>query len=200
VISRQVNHMARLIDDLLDMSRLARGSILLRKETVDLVELVRATCDDYRTLLEQSNLQLSVQLPNHTLYVEGDPTRLSQVLGNVLHNASKFTDAGGKVTVKVTTQPSKVARIVIADTGIGMEPEMLARVFETFAQADNSLDRRRGGLGLGLTLVKGLVESHGGHVWAKSDGLGKGTELTIHLPLAAVPAPPPPPAAAKTEE
>src|SRR5262249_33854846 len=123
VISRQVNHMARLIDDLLDMSRLARGSILLRKETVDLVELVRATCDDYRTLLEQSNLQLSVQLPNHTLYVEGDPTRLSQVLGNVLHNASKFTDAGGKVTVKVTTQPSKVARIVIADTGIGMEPE-----------------------------------------------------------------------------
>jgi signal transduction histidine kinase/DNA-binding response OmpR family regulator len=191
VISRQVNHMARLIDDLLDMSRLARGSILLRTEPVDLVELVRTTCEDYRPLLERSDLQLDVRLPERTLTVEGDPTRLAQIVGNVLHNASKFTDGGGTVTVEVAARPKKLARVVVRDTGIGIEPEMLSRVFETFTQADNSLDRRRGGLGLGLTLVKGLVELHGGQVWVKSDGPGKGAEVTIQLPLTAAPTAPP---------
>src|SRR5262249_18397388 len=152
----------------------------------------RATCEDYRPLLERSDLQLDVRLPKRTLTVEGDPTRLAQIVGNVLHNASKFTDGGGTVAVEVAARPKDLARIVIRDSGIGIEPEMLPRVFETFTQADNSLDRRRGGLGLGLTLVKGLLELHGGQVWVKSEGLGKGTEVIIQLPLAAAPSTPPP--------
>jgi signal transduction histidine kinase len=195
MIDRQVTHMARLIDDLLDMSRLSRGKILLRKERVDLVQLVRATAEDYRSLLEATGLELETHLAEGPLYTHGDPTRLAQIVGNVLHNANKFTDAGGRVTVRLTRAPDGCeAVITIRDTGIGMEPEVLARVFEAFSQADRSLDRSRGGLGLGLALVKGLVELHGGHVRVTSDGPGKGTELAIRLPLGAQPAPERPPA------
>jgi signal transduction histidine kinase/DNA-binding response OmpR family regulator len=188
MIDRQVTHMARLIDDLLDMSRLSRGKILLRKERLDLVQLVRATVEDYRSILESTGLNLEMRLPEQPLYTHGDPTRLAQVVGNVLHNANKFTDAGGHITVELASEPGdSQAVIAIRDTGIGMEPEVLARVFETFSQADRSLDRSRGGLGLGLALVKGLVELHGGCVGVASPGPGKGTELTIRLPLGGVP-------------
>jgi signal transduction histidine kinase/DNA-binding response OmpR family regulator len=190
MIDRQVTHMARLIDDLLDMSRLSRGKILLRKERVDLLQLVRATVEDYRSILEATGLHLQASLPGAALWTYGDPTRLAQVVGNVLHNANKFTDAGGRVAVELTGAPgSREAVLTIRDNGIGMEPEVLARVFEAFSQADRSLDRSRGGLGLGLALVKGLVELHGGQVRVNSDGPGKGTELSIRLPLGGQPQP-----------
>jgi CheY-like chemotaxis protein len=197
MIDRQVTHMARLIDDLLDMSRLSRGKILLRKERVDLVELVRDTVDDYRSILEGTGLTVQVRLPEGPLYAHGDPTRLAQVLGNVLHNANKFTDAGGRVEVEVSADPGgQAALLAVRDTGIGMEADVLARVFEAFSQADRSLDRSRGGLGLGLALVKGLVELHGGEVRVASEGAGRGTELTIRLPLLSQTAPARPAAAA----
>lgn len=183
MIDRQVTHMARLIDDLLDMSRLSRGKILLRKERVDLVQLVRAAVDDYRSLLEGNGLKLRAVVPEHAVRTLGDPVRLAQIVGNVLHNANKFTDAGGDVTVEVREGDGGTALICVRDTGIGMEPDMVARAFETFSQADSSLERSRGGLGLGLSLVKGLVDLHGGSVRAASAGLGKGTEITILLPM-----------------
>ncbi len=197
MIDRQVSHMARLIDDLLDVSRISRGKVLLRKERCDLTEIVRITTEDYRGILEATGLQLSVELPEQPFWIEGDRTRLAQVLGNLLHNANKFTDAGGKVSVRLTisTQPPpglegqgarEWAILSVRDTGIGMEPGMLARVFEAFSQADRSLDRTRGGLGLGLALVKGLVELHGGRVSARSDGVGCGSEFTMILPLAGI--------------
>jgi signal transduction histidine kinase/DNA-binding response OmpR family regulator len=196
IIDRQVTHMARLIDELLDMSRLSRGKILLRTEPLDLVSLVRSTVEDHRSILEEAGLKLQLSLPNRPLGVIGDPTRLAQVVGNILQNAQKFTDAGGQVTVTLKALPPEKettgkgwAQLTIRDTGIGMEKEMIARLFEPFAQADCSLDRSRGGLGLGLALVKGLVELHGGQVSAVSEGLGKGTEITIRLPLAPTPAP-----------
>ncbi|MCI0455859.1 MAG: ATP-binding protein [Gemmataceae bacterium] len=200
MIERQVTHMARLVDDLLDMSRLSRGKILLRKEKLDLVPLVRQTLDDYCTLLEANGQRLHLDLAEGPLYVQGDPTRLAQILGNVLHNASKFTDPGGDISVELghdgedpvgarSGDPAPTALLSVRDTGIGMEPEMLARVFETFSQADRSLDRSRGGLGLGLALVKGLVGLHGGDVQVHSSGPGQGTQVAIRLPLEAHEAP-----------
>ncbi|MGK4006124.1 PAS domain S-box protein [Sorangium sp. So ce1036] len=183
VIERQVSHMARLVDDLLDVSRVARGRIQLRKERCDLAQLVRQTAEDYRSTLEASGIGLEVALPDEPLWVHGDPTRLSQVISNVLHNANKFTDAGGRVAVSLSATPEGSAVIRVRDTGIGMDPAMLTRVFEPFSQADRSLERSRGGLGLGLSLVKGLVELHGGAVSAESAGVGHGTEVRLHLPL-----------------
>jgi signal transduction histidine kinase/DNA-binding response OmpR family regulator len=184
MIDRQVTHMARLIDDLLDMSRLSRGKILLRKERVDLVKIVRDTVVDYRGTLESAGLDLQLQLPEQSLYTQGDPVRLAQVVGNLLHNAVKFTDAGGRVRVTVAAESDgRQARITVRDSGIGMEEAILARIFQAFTQADRSLDRSRGGLGLGLALVKGLVEMHGGTVQASSAGLGHGTEVSLLLPL-----------------
>jgi CheY-like chemotaxis protein/two-component sensor histidine kinase len=184
MIDRQVTHMARLIDDLLDMSRLSRGKVLLRKERLDLVKIVHDTAEDYRSILQATGLGLRVRLPDRPLRTLGDPTRLAQVLGNVLHNANKFTDSGGEVSVELAAEPDgAAARLVVRDTGIGMERDMLERVFDTFSQADSSLDRSRGGLGLGLALVRGLVELHGGEVRAASAGLGQGTDITIRLPL-----------------
>jgi signal transduction histidine kinase len=185
MIDRQVTHLARLIEDLLDMSRLSRGRIVLRKVRLNLVQLIRATLDDYRRILETAGLMLELDLPEYPLFTHGDSTRLTQVLGNVLHNASKFTDAGGKVSVQVRrSEEGGRALISVRDTGIGIEPTMLSRIFETFSQADNSLHRSRGGLGLGLALVKGLVDLHGGEVNAFSEGLGQGVEIVIRLPLA----------------
>jgi signal transduction histidine kinase/DNA-binding response OmpR family regulator len=184
MIDRQVTHMARLIDDLLDMSRLSRGKILLKLERVDLVEVVRAAGEDYRRLLEANGLKVKVTLPDAPIPVHGDPVRLSQVMGNILHNANKFTDTGGEVLITLLRDEAKQSAVLrIRDTGIGMEAEMLARAFETFSQADSSLERSRGGLGLGLALVKGLIDLHGGTVRAHSEGPGKGTEVTITVPI-----------------
>ncbi len=186
MIDRQVTHMTRLIDDLLDVSRISSGKILLRKERLDLAALIRRTLEDHRMMLETSGLHLSAELTDEPLWVDGDPTRLYQSVGNLLQNAQKFTDAGGRVAVRLR-RSDDAALLTVTDTGIGMDEDMLARVFEPFAQADQSLHRSRGGLGLGLALVRGLVEAHGGSVRARSAGLGHGSELSLRLPLSPAP-------------
>jgi PAS domain S-box-containing protein len=191
MIDRQATHMARLIDDLLDVSRIAYGKISLHKEVLDLVKVVRVTAEDYRSGLEAAGLTLQLQLPDTPTWVRGDPTRLAQIVGNVLHNARKFTDSGGCVTVQVAQAESDgTAVIAVRDTGIGMDRKTLAEVFDTFRQAENSQARSRGGLGLGLALVKGLVELHDGSVRATSEGPGRGSEITIHLPVERIAEPP----------
>jgi PAS domain S-box-containing protein len=183
MIDRQAAHMARLIDDLLDVSRITHGKILLHREVLDVVKVVRAVAQDYRSGLEATGLALKLQLPDEELWVSADPTRLAQIVGNILHNASKFTDPGGCVTVRVALAESgDNAVIAVRDTGIGMDRNTLAEVFDTFRQAENSQARSRGGLGLGLSLVKALVALHGGSVQAASEGPGCGSEITILLP------------------
>jgi two-component system CheB/CheR fusion protein len=185
-IERQVTHLTRLVDDLLDIGRISRGKILLRRERLDLAEAVRATVEDQRPDLEEAGLGIDLDLPVSPVWIDGDPTRISQTFGNVLHNAGKFTDPGGRIAVSLREEPDRgAAFLAVSDTGIGMEPELLARAFEPFSQADRGLDRSRGGLGLGLALVRALVELHGGSVEAESPGPGRGTEVALRLPLAA---------------
>ncbi len=187
-IDRQVTHMVRLIDDLLDMSRISTGKILLHKQPIDLVELTRAVVHDHFTSEGKSSLTLDLSLPGEPVWVLGDPVRLSQVIANLLYNAVKFTDSGGRISVTLTTsREGETASIIVKDTGIGMDEGTLARAFVPFAQADGSLDRGHGGLGLGLALVKELVELHGGSAQAASDGIGHGSELTLCFPLSAPP-------------
>jgi PAS domain S-box-containing protein len=188
MIDRQVAHMTRLVDDLLDVSRIARGKISLHRDEVDLAQLVRLAGEDHRAMLETAGLTLTLTVPDQPIWVRGDPTRLAQTVGNVLHNASKFTNPGGHVSMELAADGS-AAVLGVLDTGIGMEPKVLARIFEPFSQADHSLERTRGGLGLGLALVKGWVELHGGTVRAASEGLGKGSAFTIRLPLESEPRP-----------
>jgi PAS domain S-box-containing protein len=184
IIERQVRHQARLLDDLLDVSRISQGKVVLRRERLDLVRMARDTAEDHRRVLEAAGLTLSLELPEEPIGVEGDPTRLAEVLGNLLQNAAKFTNRGGSVTVRLVAEPAgRLATLTVRDTGIGIETELLLHVFETFTQADRSLHRSRGGLGVGLALVKGLVELHGGSVWAHSEGLGRGAEFTLMLPM-----------------
>ncbi len=186
MIERQVSHMTRLVDDLLDVSRISRGKILLHRERLDLTTLVRDTVEDHRRDLEGGGLTLDLGLPAKPLWVEGDATRLAQALENLLSNAGKFTDPGGRVRVELKTGVGREsAEIVVQDTGIGIEPEMLENLFETFSQADRTPARSRGGLGLGLALVKGLMDLHGGEVEAVSEGLGRGSRFALRLPLAA---------------
>jgi two-component system, chemotaxis family, CheB/CheR fusion protein len=185
-IERQVLHLTRLVDDLLDISRISRGKIFLRRQRLDLVQSVRAAVEDQRGELEGHGITLALELPDRPLWVDGDPTRLSQSLSNLLHNAGKFTEPGGRITVGVAEEAeSGTVAVYVQDTGIGIAPEMLARLFEPFSQADGSPDRNRGGLGLGLALVRALIELHGGTVEAESPGPGRGSEFRLHLPLQA---------------
>lgn len=189
VLERQVRHMSRLVDDLLDVSRITRGKVRLQRERLDLARLARTTAEDRRPVLERAGLGLRLEVPDTPVWVMGDATRLAQVLNNLLDNAAKFTDGGTPVTVRVTSDPgTRQAIFAVRDEGMGIEPAMLPRLFEVFSQADRSLDRSRGGLGLGLALVKGLVELHGGTVAATSEGPGRGAEFTVRLPLEAEPA------------
>jgi two-component system, chemotaxis family, CheB/CheR fusion protein len=184
MMERQVLHLSRLVDDLLDVSRISQGKILLRRERLDLGEVVRTTAEDNRGLLEDGGLRLSLHLPAEPLWISGDDVRLSQAVNNLLRNAGKFTDSGGEVIVTLRAdQRAGQAVLSICDTGIGIAPEMLGRLFQPFSQGEQSLDRSRGGLGLGLATVKGLVELHGGSVEARSDGVGCGAELEVRLPL-----------------
>jgi signal transduction histidine kinase len=188
IIDRQVKHMTRLIDDLLDATRLAHGKILLRKERCDLAQLIRQTAFDYQSVFDSSQMQLIIDVPDRPAWVEGDPTRLVQAVGNLLHNAHKFTEPGGSITIALTLEDEgQTAAITVTDTGIGIDPKMLPYVFDVFRQADQGLDRSRGGLGLGLALVRGLIELHSGEVSVASRGMGYGTQFTIRLPMAATP-------------
>jgi signal transduction histidine kinase len=187
VIHRQTRHLTRLVDDLLDLTRISKGKIELKLELVDLRELVRRTRDDHRATFGERGVELRLDEPAGPVFVRGDGTRLAQVLGNLLHNAAKFTPAGGVTHVSVSTVAGR-AEIRVCDSGLGIDAAQLARLFEPFAQADHSLARTRGGLGLGLSLLKGLVELHGGTVAARSDGPGRGSEFVVSLPLTAPPA------------
>jgi signal transduction histidine kinase len=182
-MERQLRHLNRLVDDLLDVSRLVRGKVQLRRERLDLARLVRTTVRDGQTQ-PAGSLELAVRTPDTPVWVQGDAVRLVQVISNLLDNAAKFSDRKGRVEVRlVVSADGKQAVLTIRDEGIGIEADQLPRLFESFAQADRSLDRTRGGLGLGLAVVKGLVELHGGEVEAASAGAGQGAEFTVRLPV-----------------
>ncbi|HEU4343924.1 MAG TPA: ATP-binding protein [Candidatus Binatia bacterium] len=187
-IERQVEHIARLIDDLLDVSRISRGKILLDKKPCNLTGIVSTTLEDYRVQLEEADLHLVLDLPDRPVWATADRTRVAQIAGNLLHNAIKFTEPGGYVTVRLAENTdAKVAVLTVRDTGIGIEPHLVTGLFEPFVQAECSIERSRGGLGLGLALVKGLVELHGGTVEGSSEGRGEGSEFTVRLPLGSAP-------------
>ncbi len=183
VITRQVNQLTRLVDDLLDVTRISRKKIQLLRKRVDTNELLRQCAEDHRVIFERSQVQLELILPIEPQFVHGDAARIAQVLGNLLHNARKFTPQGGLVTISVG--PDTVARDVIfrvKDNGIGLSNSSLSRLFEPFMQVDRTIAMSKGGLGLGLALAKGLVELHGGTLSVYSDGLGRGAEFTVRLP------------------
>jgi two-component system CheB/CheR fusion protein len=199
VIARQVDHLTRLVEDLLDVTRISSGKLRLHRERMDLGRRVRESVEDLRPLFAHREIALELRAPHGPVFVDGDPTRVAQVVSNLLQNAAKFTDPGGRVEVSVEGAGADV-RVRVRDDGVGIAPEVLGRLFAPFVQGDSTLDRSRGGLGLGLALVRGVVELHGGHVEALSDGPGRGTEVVVTLPAAreaeprAQPAPAPPPA------
>jgi PAS domain S-box-containing protein len=182
MLERQVGQIIRLVDDLLDVSRISRGKIALRSERVELAPIIQQAVEATRALYRSMNQELTVRLPSEPVYLHADPTRMAQVVGNLLNNACKFTDAGGRISLVVEREGAKVA-IRVTDNGIGIAPEHLAGIFEMFTQIESSLDRSRSGLGIGLTLVKTLVEMHGGTVEAHSEGVGRGSEFVVHLPM-----------------
>lgn len=185
VIDRQAQHMNRLVEDLLDITRISRGKITLHRERVDLSEVARGTAEDHRELFARNGIELEIDPGEEPIWVDGDRTRLAQVIGNLLSNAAKFTPRGGRAILRVDASPDGNAVLRVRDDGAGMSRETLQQLFEPFVQAQQTLERTRGGLGLGLALVKGLVEMHGGEVTASSEGLGKGSELTVTMPLQA---------------
>jgi CheY-like chemotaxis protein len=184
IIERHARHLVRIIDDLLDVSRAASGKILLKKKHVELAEVVATAVEQTRTIMDERRHRLEVNVPQTGLVVEADPARLAQSIGNLLTNAAKYTDPGGRVTLTATPFADRV-EIKVSDTGIGIEPEMLDSVFNAFIQERQALDRARGGLGVGLAIVRSLIALHGGTVAAYSEGHGKGTDLIIRLPLPA---------------
>ena len=184
VIRRQSEHLTRLVDDLLDMTRIAKGKIQLSRERLDVASVVRHTAEDLRSVITGRALELTLDLSAEPVFVDGDATRLGQVVGNLLQNAAKFTPAGGRVAVSVRAEAASV-EIRVRDTGVGIAPGVLDRVFEPFFQGESSLARTDGGLGLGLALVKAIAELHGGSAYAESAGRGEGAELIVRLPLAA---------------
>jgi len=181
VIERQVGHLVHLIDDLLDVSRALRGRIELRLEPLDLGEVIGAAVETTRPLIDARQQHLEVRLPAETVRVDGDRVRLTQVVGNLLHNASKFTDGGGTITLNLRSDSGE-AVLEVRDTGEGIDAGLLKTIFEPFVQADRSLERSQGGLGIGLTLVRRIVDLHGGRVVAESAGRGHGAVFTMRLP------------------
>lgn len=184
MMERQVGQMGRLVDDLLDVSRVSRGKIELRRGRVELASVVHHAVEAARSQMEAKEHEIAVTLPTKPLYVHGDPTRLAQMVGNLLNNACKFTDKGGLVSVTGKLEGA-LAVIRVRDSGIGMAASELPRIFDMFMQVDTSMERSNSGLGIGLTLVKSLVELHGGSVQAQSAGLGQGSEFTVRLPIVA---------------
>jgi PAS domain S-box-containing protein len=187
VIDRQVDHLTRLIDDLLDVSRITRGRVSLNLEPIDVDAIVARAVEAARPLIEARKQDLIISRPGRRLRVNGDATRLAQVISNLLNNASKFTREGGRLGVEVEAEaeagtPASV-RIIVSDEGAGIDPAALPEMFNLFVQADSTPGRAQGGLGIGLTLVRSFVEMHGGTVTGASDGLGRGSRFTVRLPL-----------------
>jgi PAS domain S-box-containing protein len=184
VANRQITHVTRLVDDLLDVTRIARGKIELRRLSLDLGAVGRRAADDYRAMMSDRGLDLEIDVPAGRITVDGDETRLAQVLGNLLSNAAKFTPPGGKVTLAVRREGDR-AVVHVRDSGPGIAPEVLPTIFEPFTQGKQTLARSEGGLGLGLSLVKGLVALHGGEVSVVSGGVGRGSDFAVSLPAVA---------------
>ncbi len=182
IIDRQLIQLSRLVDDLLDVSRITRGKINLARQRVELHELVERAVETITPAIEARGHTLDVEVPERPLAIYGDPMRLTQALGNVLGNAAKYTDSGGRITVRARRRHRDV-EISVRDTGIGIVPEVLPLIFDLFTQVDQPSGRPQGGLGIGLALVRQLVEMHGGTVTASSEGPGKGSEFVIRLPL-----------------
>ncbi len=185
IIARQVQRMALLLDDLLDVSRITRGRLELKKDFVDLASLVATAVETARPLIDTKGHTLEISLPTHPVELEVDPLRLSQSLSNLLTNAAKYTDSGGRITLTVALQTEELS-LAVKDTGIGLSAAAIPKLFEMFSQVHSAIDRAEGGLGIGLALVKGLVELHGGTVEVTSAGLARGSTFTIHLPRAVV--------------
>jgi signal transduction histidine kinase/CheY-like chemotaxis protein len=185
IISRQVKRMGLLLDDLLDVSRITRQHLVLKKELVNLNAVVSTAIETARPLIDTKQHSLRVSLPAHSVELEGDPLRLSQAISNLLNNAAKYTDPYGLLQLSAEVTAGEL-RIAVSDSGIGIDPEVLPTIFEMFTQVDSPIDRSEGGLGIGLALVKGLVELHGGTVEAQSAGAGQGSTFTIRLPGARV--------------
>lgn len=184
MIDRQIDHMVRLVDDLLDVSRLSRGKVDLKRERVDARAVLDAAIEVSRPLVDAGRHSLSVSLPDEPLLLDADPTRMAQVVSNLLNNAAKYTRAGGHIELSAERAGDQ-AVIRVRDDGAGIPADMLSHVFDLFTQVGRSIDRAQGGLGIGLSLVKKLVEMHGGTVTAESPGLGRGSTFTVHVPLAA---------------
>ena len=187
VIERQVEHLVILIDDLLDVSRITRGMITLHREPVLMGAIIARAVETTRPAIDAQGHELTLELPDELITVEGDKTRLAQVVGNILHNAAKFTNSGGHIHLSVVREGS-YGVIRVKDTGIGIQKELIPRAFELFTQVHAKSECSQGGLGIGLALVRRLAEMHGGNVTAQSDGPGQGTEFVIRLPIAAKPA------------
>jgi signal transduction histidine kinase/ActR/RegA family two-component response regulator len=182
IMEEQVNHLVRLVDDLLEVSRITRGKIELRKKSVDLVAVIASAVEISRPLIEAAGHQLAITLSPEPMALEADAVRLSQVIANLLNNAAKYTDKGGQIWLSAQRQGGE-AVVSVRDTGCGISADMLPRIFDMFAQVDRTLERAQGGLGIGLSLAKNLVEMHGGRIEAHSAGPGRGSEFIVWLPL-----------------
>jgi signal transduction histidine kinase len=182
LIERQTQRLIRLVDDLLDVSRITRGTIELKEDTVGLTSLVERAIEQARPVLEERGHQLSLRLPEEPVYLRADPNRMEQALANLLINAAKYTDMGGRIEVSAAREGPEV-KISIRDNGMGLAPELREQIFDLFVQSPNSASRIPGGFGLGLTVVRRLIQLHGGTVEAFSDGPGKGSEFVVRLPI-----------------
>jgi PAS domain S-box-containing protein len=183
LMERQLAQMVRLVDDLLDVSRITRGKLELRKERVPISTIVHSAIETSRPLIDHMEHELTLKLPRQPIVVDADPTRLAQVLSNLLNNAAKYMDRGGHIELTVERRGSDVV-VSVKDRGIGVAADQLPRLFEMFSQVDHSLEKSQGGLGIGLTLAKRLVEMHGGRIEARSEGIGQGAEFVLRLPVA----------------
>ena len=181
IIRRQSEHLTRLVDDLLDVSRITRGSVRLERRRVALRDVLGPAVEMWRHLIAQRRQQLSIDIPHRAIWLDVDPTRCTQVIANLLHNATKFTPQGGRIDVVAAEEDGWMV-LRVRDSGEGMTPELLSRAFELFVQGPPPIDRPRGGLGLGLTLVRRLVELHGGTIEASSEGSGRGSQFTVRVP------------------
>jgi PAS domain S-box-containing protein len=182
LVERQLQHMSRLLEDLLDVSRVAHDKLQLRKQRVELAEVVGTAIETSRPHLDDAGHELTVSLPPGVVQLDADPVRLAQVFANLLGNAAKYTRPGGHIRFTATREGKELV-VSVKDDGVGISAEMLPRVFEIFSQGERAPDRAQGGLGVGLALVRGLLELHGGRVEARSEGLGKGSEFVVHLPV-----------------